>query len=115
MSADTLFTDTGEPSAAARWDDSATSWHAASTVRNINETRLRILALLSTHGVMTDERIAQVYAHHYPDEPVSPSGLRSRRAELVCEGKVRKQDNEGRTAALRPCSRWALTTSEATV
>ena len=59
-------------------------------------------------GSLTDEEIARAYAREFWYDPVSPSGLRTRRAELVAAGKV-KPDGHGKTATGRTCLRWSRT------
>lgn len=67
----------------ARATDPQTSHDAAKSVRHETVTRaqIRILTLLCEYGPMTDEEIAQKW-HAERNGPISPSGLRTRRAEL---------------------------------
>lgn len=74
----------------ARRTDPETSWWAAKSVANLRPTQLMILRLLS-YQAGTDEQIAEGYQLLVDNDlvpPVSPSGLRSRRAELVDLGYV---------------------------
>lgn len=72
----------------ARRTDRATSHEAANSVTTptIQNTQQLILRILVEHGPATDEQIA---ARIPTDYKVSPSGLRTRRSELVGLGKVR--------------------------
>jgi hypothetical protein len=62
---------------------------------------LKILAM----GPMTDEQIVNRFASM--NIAASPSGIRSRRAELVRAGKV-VEHGESTTAAGNVCSVWRL-------
>lgn len=77
------------PQPVARSTDPQTSWDAARSVDNLTETRLAILGVLRQHGPQTDEEIAHLFS---PEEmrrmKTSPSGLRTRRSELVHDGHV---------------------------
>jgi hypothetical protein len=69
--------------AVARRTDPATSWAAA---RSLDPTVLRasqklVLAAMQDHGPMTDDDLIGLV-------PMSPSGARSRRSELVTKGLV---------------------------
>jgi hypothetical protein len=72
---------------ATRRDDPETSYEAAASVRQQTETHQRILRLFTRRGPMTDVELAAAWQQAdeggfgYP--PISPSGLRSRRAELT--------------------------------
>lgn len=68
----------------ARSTDPGTSWAAARSVTRIRQTQQWILDLLATP--MTDEQIA--LALERDGHSVSPSGARTRRAELVDLGLV---------------------------
>jgi hypothetical protein len=92
-----------EPQAHARRTDGPRSHEAAKSVQNISETQEQILRILRALGPLTDERIQEVFVGY-----CSPSGIRSRRAELVRMGKVRQSAREGRTAAGRACGVWEV-------
>jgi len=98
--------------ARARRSDPRHSHEAAASVQNLGRTREAIKKILKDYGPSTDERIALIYrgllgkGESIPES--SPSGLRSRRAELVKMGFVEDSGNTGRTAAGRPCSIWRL-------
>lgn len=71
----------------ARSTDPATSLEAAKTVSNVGKTQQRILCALRAHGPMTDEELCKAIADQ-EKEPVSVSGIRTRRSELVELGDV---------------------------
>jgi len=75
---------------ATRSSDPRTSHWAEGSVKNLTETKLIILTLLSEGG-MTDEQLIKAYRHAH-DVGIAPkasdSGIRSRRAELVDDGVV---------------------------
>lgn len=96
--------------ARARRNDPPNSKLAAASVINLGRTRDAILDILGSFGDMTDEQIAQWYGDrwkkwNYPKS--SPSGLRSRRAELVKLNFV-KAVGTGKTKSGRPCAIWGL-------
>lgn len=97
--------------AVARRTDPETSHQAAASVRDISKTHERILEVLDRYGPATDEEIYSYYfnlAQLFEWPPASPSGLRSRRAELVTLGKVYDTGNKGHTSAGRPTTIWEL-------
>ena len=73
----------------ARLTDPETSHEAADSVKNITQTQSAILTLLTFP--MTDEVLIDAF-YRYADNAglklASPSGIRSRRAELVAKGLV---------------------------
>lgn len=99
----------------ARRHDPQTSRDAAASVVNLGRTQDAILFLLSEYGPQTDEKIADMfYTRNCWSIPrdqnlfsvmVSPSGLRSRRAELVRMGKI-ETCGIGKTASGRNCHIW---------
>ena len=96
----------------ARTSDPETSHAAARSVVNLGRTRDAILGILRAQP-KTDEQIWVAYRLAFdqgiPEFPrVSPSGLRSRRAELVKMGRV-EQCGEGVTQAGRTCAKWRVT------
>lgn len=101
--ADLDFTSRPEPKAHARKTDGQTSRDAAASVQNISETQEQILGILRALGPLTDEEIQSAFVGY-----CSPSGLRSRRAELVRLGKVRQNARKGLTAANRVCAIWEI-------
>ena len=72
----------------ARLSDPATSHAAAASVANLRHTHRVIHTLLSLDGPMTDEQLMLLWNDRIADR-ISPSGLRTRRAELVDMGYVR--------------------------
>lgn len=86
----------------ARRTDPGTSWAAADSVTDttITRTKRAILHVLE-QGPMTDEQIAEAVGPAY----TSPSGLRTRRKELVkaglvCDSGKRVRMDSGRWAIL---------------
>ena len=89
----------------ARATDPDTSHAAAASVNRVSETHQAIYTLILHHGPITDEALLPLL--HKTFSLVSPSGARSRRAELVKMGRVR---NTGNTAILesgRQATLWA--------
>jgi hypothetical protein len=76
-----LFTD--EPRAHARRTDPSTSKAAAASVRGIRESQQYVLGLFRKFGPMTDERLALRVMEDPAHLNLSPSGIRTRRSELV--------------------------------
>ena len=70
--------------ARARRTDPETSHEAAASVRNIRGSQVRVINLLKAYGPMTDEKLV-TFAYH---AGMSPSGIRTRRSELVAKGLV---------------------------
>lgn len=70
-----------------RTTDPETSREAAESVTNMTLYRMNVLVLLDQQGPMTDEEL--VTAFEAAKLPHSPSGVRTRRAELVRTGHVR--------------------------
>ena len=95
------------PEAHARATDLPTSHAAAKSVRNSEKVRQNILHILTQWGALTDEEIAAHYALGFEPKS-SPSGIRSRRAELVKRGKIKPSVNLGRTASGRECYMWEI-------
>lgn len=95
----------------ARRTDPQHSHDAARSVVNLGRTREAILDILRRLGPLSDEGIADRYELdmlHGRFEPCSPSGLRSRRSELVRMGFVCDSGLTGKTAAGRACTIWKL-------
>jgi hypothetical protein len=71
----------------ARAGDPQTSHDAAASVEHLRQSQIAVLATLVTLGEpATDEQIADAYRGRWPRQ--SPSGLRTRRSELVEAGLV---------------------------
>lgn len=95
----------------ARELDPATSYQAAASVVNSRPTMQTILKILRI-GAATDEVIAYVYAglvEHGRAKLASPSGLRSRRAELVALGLVEDSGERRELKTGRQAIVWRIT------
>jgi len=67
----------------ARPSDPETSWEAAASVTpNVQTNRGYVLRALELIGPCTDEELLEEYPKYFPNNPQSPSGLRTRRKEL---------------------------------
>jgi len=94
----------------ARRTDPRTSHEAASSVKNLTDTK-RAIVLLVTAEPMTDDTLVHVYqtmARLELAPSASESGIRSRRAELVRDGLLidsgaRQKLSSGRNAIV-----WAV-------
>lgn len=73
------------PRAVARSSDPDTSWEAASRVRHLTATREAVLACLRARGGLTD---AEIWDTLPREHRTTPSGIRTRRSELVHLGLV---------------------------
>lgn len=89
--------------ARARTSDPQPSHAAAASVKHITEAQDLIQHFLKSYGPMTDEQIYPLVKH-----VCSPSGARTRRAELVALGKIAAHSESGRTQAGRRCTIWAV-------
>lgn len=91
----------------ARRNDPETSKQAAASVTNLGRTRDAIIKILKDYGPRTDDQIWLIYSGLFDKGAqiprVSPSGLRSRRAELLTLGFVVDSGKRART----PSNRWA--------
>lgn len=97
--------------ALARNTDPSTSHEAARTVRRrlCEQVRAEVAALLEKYGPLTDEDIAEWWTDPVLGATlpvVSPSGLRTRRAELVTAGKVVDTGERRRLASGRRAIVW---------
>ena len=102
-----LFGEEPEPWRLARKGDPETSFEAASSLKavRITKTRQAILDLLQEHPAgLSDEQIARAYQ----GPEASPSGLRTRRAELADAGLVVDTGRRARTRSGRRTILWAL-------
>jgi hypothetical protein len=96
--------------ARARATDPGTSWEAA---RSLSSERLRasqaaVLDLLRGLGPATDETIAEEYERRGLEPYQSPSGLRTRRSELVRAGRVRDSGQLARLRSGRRSKLWEV-------
>ncbi len=68
----------------ARRTDPSTSWAAANSLdpEHLRESQKIVLAILQDQGPMTDDELVEIA------RDLSPSGARTRRAELVDKGMV---------------------------
>lgn len=98
----------GGPEPVARRGDPETSWEAARSVRpeTIRKTAAEVLAVLRDCGPCTDEEIAAVCRRRGSKQ--SPSGLRTRRSELVTLGLVVDSGRRALTSAGRRTIIWSL-------
>lgn len=93
----------------ARRSDPATSHHAAKRVNlgNLRESQKEVLALLGRTGPVTDETLVEKAREEGVRQ--SPSGLRSRRAELVDKGLAEDSQERQETMFGNPATVWRLT------
>ena len=117
MSDPTLFDTIDEwvapvvPIAHARHTDPQTSHQAAASVTRITDTRQAILDAYRLRGPMPDFDLEEYYGqvwqmHRWPRQ--SPSGIRSRRAELTDLGLIIDSGRRTVTPSGRPCIVWTL-------
>jgi hypothetical protein len=95
--------------ARARRTDPKTSQRAAASVQRVRDNQQAVLKILEIYGPLTDEQLVGLYGrasqnneHRFPKQ--SPSGLRTRRHELVELGKVRDSSKREKLAS----GRWAM-------
>lgn len=109
--------ETPEPvrvAALTRETDPDTSRQAAASISEtkMRETQRVIVDILDRFGPACDEDIA-IYAHQLESlgeaPKQSPSGLRSRRAELVSAGVIRDSGERAKTSSGRQTIVWELT------
>lgn len=98
---------------AARATDPQTSHEAARSVRNQTETHRRILSLFKLNALdgLTDEELAgqwQGWVDSRGWPPVSESGLRTRRHELVILGLLQDSGDKRLTRGGRRTTVWRL-------
>ena len=95
--------------AGARITDPQTSHDAAESVQNISATQSAILSILTF--AMTDERLVDAYYSMVgvggaPN--ASPSGIRSRRAELAKRGLIKDTGDRERLSSGRQAILWQV-------
>lgn len=95
----------------ARAGDPETSVEAAQSVRDRSILQEAILKILKRYGAKTDERIAQYLFDM--GMATTPSGMRTRRRELVQMGMVQDTGKRRRTKAGRNSIVWGLARKEA--
>lgn len=110
--ADSARAATSGPSerAVARRTDPDTSWEAAATVHDIRRSQEAVLILFKGYGPMTDEEAWAKYAAAHAEfggKPrQSPSGLRTRRSELVTARLLRDTGERRRGSTGRRMIVW---------
>lgn len=92
--------------ARARHSDPDTSHEAAASVRNIRESQQHILELLRRYGPLTDERLGFRHRAVFVGKFMSPSGIRTRRAELVAKGLVEWTGRKIKMSTGRMAREW---------
>jgi hypothetical protein len=98
--------------AVARRTDPDTSWAAAHSVTELREKQRLVYEILEHYGPLTDQGIAGYYGHD-PSLPIqSPSGLRTRRCELVDKGLVKDTGERVKLRTGRRAAVWRVTTEE---
>ena len=118
MAADTvdetpaLFDHDGEPTLAARATDPFTSVQARASIsrERLRVTQEAVLAVLRFHGPIDDRTLVDIYemlAESGVQPRQSPSGIRSRRHELVVAGKVVDTGERVKLASGRNAIVWA--------
>ena len=95
----------------ARRTDPDTSHAAADSVHDLRASQAAVLWVLTLlGGRATDEQIADAYTPDYPRRPQqSPSGLRTRRRDLVDRGVVRDSGERVRLRTGRQAIVWEVT------
>ena len=92
----------------ARRGDSQTSWDAAKSVTSLRVSQQAIYSLIERYGPMTDEEIQRKLVM-----PMSPSGARTRRKELVAKNLVRDSGLKGITSSGRKTIKWEVVIDDA--
>lgn len=95
----------------ARATDPDTSLEAASSARARQATiaRLVLRALYLAAGPLTHDELVAGWPSLAPHTPATPSGIRSRVAELVKAGLVDRDPVDGLSATGRRAARWRIT------
>ena len=91
----------------ARRDDPQTSWDAARSIDSLTARQEAVLAELRTWGPQTDEQLVA----RIRDQ--SPSGVRTRRSELVERGLVQDSGHRERSSSGRQMIVWKATDAPA--
>ena len=111
MNAQGSFFDPPDPYTRARRGDPVTSLEAAGSLAVVRLTKVRqgILDVLRAHpDGLSDEQIAAAYFHGGFGPKASPSGLRTRRSELVEGGLIADSGRRTRTQSGRRTIVWVL-------
>lgn len=89
------------PRAVARATDPKTSWDAARSVKDLLLSQQIILGAIIAYGPISDEDI-----HAALKNPMSASGARTRRKELVDKGLVQDSGHRTKTRSGRQTILW---------
>ena len=94
----------------ARRLDPETSHAAAASVspERISKQKESILAVLSVYGPLTDNEMIEVFRSAYPHFVVTDQSLRSRRAQLTTEQKVRFAGSYGESPTGKKARKWEV-------
>ena len=87
----------------ARRGDPEMSWEAARSVKNLRYSQRAVLDVIMRYQPASDEEIYRQLL-----VPMSTSGARTRRKELVVRGLVRDSGLRGRTSANRKTILWEV-------
>lgn len=103
------------PSRLARLSDPATSHAAAANLGDLSARQHAVYRLLSVLGSATDEQLETAYRDAMYHDPANyprqaPSGLRTRRSELVQRGYVRDTGTRQATRSGGNAIVWTTTT-----
>lgn len=110
-----LVTVVPETEARARKTDPSTSHAAAASIDELPKRQRAVLDIFHLFtGPMTDENLVMKYEArtrnpHDASRRQSPSGIRTRRAELVAQGFLRDSQRKGKTRSGRSAVLWELT------
>lgn len=86
----------------ARRTDPQTSWDAARSITDLRKSQQIILGCIIAYGPISDEDIHACLK----EPPMSTSGARTRRKELVDKGLVRDSGHRDKTASGRATILW---------
>jgi hypothetical protein len=92
----------------ARNSDPETSHQAAASIDKLRVRQDEVLQVIRVFGPMTDTELVKVHAELADDlyQPQSPSGIRTRRSELVTRRLVRDSGARERLASGRMAIVW---------
>lgn len=96
--------------ARARRTDPETSHEAARTVTDIRCSQSEVLRVFDAYGEMTDEQLLDSYSSTSSHEQ-SPSGLRTRRSELVKMGYLKDSGERATMSTGRQAIVWRTTSA----
>ena len=109
MLPDPFTLDLFEEPARARRTDPETSHEAAASIEGLTARRQAVLEVLRRYGPLTDEELVGIYEEKRVLPPQSPSGIRTRRNELVRAGLVEATDILRTTVSGRRAKTWSPT------